>query len=212
MRVAPLIVFTGRAAIPFTSLSNASSGFRVASACSNSVPLIRGAAPAGDAPGGRTTCAIFSISSIGVMPASALRELPRVRDADHLAVDEDRRAAHARDHAGAFHDRRVDLCEDEVLPRPDVVQDADDLDVELLDLRPLEDRQAVALHPLPDVRERHALRGLDRVSGPNRGGESHSKGEQRANFPGEHERCNHLLNREHFARRANVVGLAVVGS
>ncbi len=31
---------------------------------------MRGAAPAGDAPAGRTTCAIFSISSIGVIPAT----------------------------------------------------------------------------------------------------------------------------------------------
>src|SRR5205823_2035787 len=77
--------------------------------------------------------------------------------ADAFAVEEDRRAAHAGDDAGAAHFRRVDFGQDAVLSRPDVVEDADDLHVELLKSRPLEDGQAVALHPLVDLRERHRL-------------------------------------------------------
>jgi hypothetical protein len=43
------------------------------------------------------------------------------------------------------------LDEDEVLAGAEVVQDADDHDVEALWLRPLEDGEAVALHPLVDL-------------------------------------------------------------
>ena len=44
-----------------------------------------------------------------------------------------------------------------MLSRPDLVEHADDLDVELFDFRALKDGQAVALHPRFDLRQRHGL-------------------------------------------------------
>jgi hypothetical protein len=56
--------------------------------------------------------------------------------ADHLAVQVDRAAAHARDDVRRVEARVVRrLDQDEILVGPEVLQDADDLDVELLGRR-----------------------------------------------------------------------------
>ena len=81
------------------------------------------------------------------------------RDAGEAAVEIDRAPATARDAAGAVEQgmRRAD--QDQVLVRPKIVEDVDDLHVEPFGLRASEDGESVALHTgldLVDVDEPRA--------------------------------------------------------
>ena len=81
-----------------------------------------------------------------------LGEVPAVGErAGEASFDVDGRARHAGDDAGVDEARVVGLHEDDVLLGQEVVQHADDADVEALGLEALEDGEAVALHAGADL-------------------------------------------------------------
>ena len=98
------------------------------------------------------------ISAIGVMPAiGSFEKLPeRVgHGADQPAVDVDRAAAHAGDDAGVGERTAFEPREDQVAARADdVLEHAEDVDLELLDAGAVEDGPADADHARPDLRRR----------------------------------------------------------
>ncbi len=86
------------------------------------------------------------------------REGPdRVRHrADQAAVDVDRAAAHARGHSGLRERSTLEAREDEVAVRTlDVPQDPENVDLELLKIRPLEDGAPDTDHARLDLADRH---------------------------------------------------------
>ena len=99
--------------------------------------------------------------------------------ADQLAIDVDRAAAHARDDARVLHLVTVQPGDDHVLLGSDgVLQDAEDLDVELLESVPFEHGPGRALHPRTDLFERQEgdrSRGRRRRSGGGRSASDQSR-------------------------------------
>ena len=55
--------------------------------------------------------------------------------------------------------------QNDVVFRVEVAQDRHDFDVEPLDLRPLEDRQAIPLHPVADLADAHVPSGVEERRG-----------------------------------------------
>ncbi len=93
----------------------------------------------------------------------------RVRHgADQLAVDVDRAAAHAGNHAGMGQWTAFELGENQVaVCADDVFEHADDVDLEFLDVRAVEDGPADADHPRPDVCDAHRGGGAGEKDGGN---------------------------------------------
>ena len=83
----------------------------------------------------------------------------RIRDgADQFAVDVDGTAAHPGDDAGVRERSAFEFGEYEVAMRPDdVLEHADDVDLEFLDPSPIEDRSADADHSGPDLIDAHLV-------------------------------------------------------
>ena len=96
------------------------------------------------------------------MPAiGSLEKLPSEYDdgADEAAVDVDRAAAHAGDDAGLGQRSALEPGQNQIAPRAhDVLDDAEDVGLEFLDLRAVEDGAADADHAGPDLGDRHQRR------------------------------------------------------
>ena len=88
--------------------------------------------------------------------------------ADQAPVDVDRAAAHAGDDAGLGQRPAFEPRQDQIaLRRLDVLQHAEDVDLEVLHLGALEDRAARADHPRLDFLDRHQA-GRRRAAEPSR--------------------------------------------
>jgi hypothetical protein len=80
-----------------------------------------------------------------------------------VVLEVDRRTAHAGDRAGVLEVGAAEADEQNVVLRVEVLEDREHLDLETVDLRPLEDRQAVPLHAGADLGDLHVPVGVEQI-------------------------------------------------